>query len=137
MRTLSRAFRRAGHRVSITTLDDPAAPWLADLDCPVTALGPGRLGKYHYEPRLKRWLAEHAAEFDVVVVNGVYQYHSFAAWRVLPRLGIPYVVFTHGALDPWFKRRYPLKHLKKWLYWPWADYRVLRGAARVLFTTDE
>ena len=46
-------------------------------------------------------------------------------------------MFTHGMLDPWFKRRYPLKHLKKWLYWPWGEYRVLRDAKAVLFTCDE
>ena len=40
-------------------------------------------------------------------------------------------------LDPWFKRHYPLKHLKKWLYWPWAEYRVLRDATAVLFTSEE
>ncbi len=40
-------------------------------------------------------------------------------------------------LDPWFKRTFPLKHLKKWLYWPWADYRVLRDAAAVTFTSEE
>ena len=49
----------------------------------------------------------------------------------------PYFVFTHGMLDPWFKRRYPLKHVKKWLYWPWADYRVLRDAKAVVFTCEE
>jgi glycosyltransferase involved in cell wall biosynthesis len=40
-------------------------------------------------------------------------------------------------LDPWFKHTYPLKHLKKWAYWPWADYRVLRDARAVLFTTEQ
>ena len=55
----------------------------------------------------------------------------------MQRLGRPYVLFIHGALDPWFKRRYPLKHLKKWLYWPWGDYRVIRDAARVLLTTED
>jgi glycosyltransferase involved in cell wall biosynthesis len=40
-------------------------------------------------------------------------------------------------LDPWFKRTYPLKHFKKWLYWPWAEYRVLRDAEAVLFTCEE
>ncbi|EOM1465679.1 TPA: glycosyltransferase, partial [Klebsiella pneumoniae] len=46
-------------------------------------------------------------------------------------------VYTHGMLDPWFKKAYPLKHLKKWLYWPWADYRVLRDAKSVIFTCEE
>jgi glycosyltransferase involved in cell wall biosynthesis len=40
-------------------------------------------------------------------------------------------------LDPWFKRTYPLKHFKKLLYWPWGEYRVLRDAAAVLFTSEE
>jgi hypothetical protein len=40
-------------------------------------------------------------------------------------------------LDPWFKHTYPLKHLKKWLYWPWAEYRVLRDASKVIFTCED
>jgi glycosyltransferase involved in cell wall biosynthesis len=52
-------------------------------------------------------------------------------------LKIPYFVFTHGMLDPWFKYTYPLKHIKKWIYWPWAEYRVLRDASAVLFTSEE
>ncbi len=40
-------------------------------------------------------------------------------------------------LDPWFKRQYPLKHLKKWLYWPFTTYWLLRGARAVFFTTEE
>ena len=40
-------------------------------------------------------------------------------------------------LDPWFKQEYPIKHMAKWLYWPWAEYRTLRDAHLVLFTTAE
>jgi glycosyltransferase involved in cell wall biosynthesis len=40
-------------------------------------------------------------------------------------------------LDPWFKKTFPFKHLKKWLYWPWAEYRVLRDATAVIFTSEE
>jgi glycosyltransferase involved in cell wall biosynthesis len=40
-------------------------------------------------------------------------------------------------LDPWFKRTYPAKHIKKLFYWPWGEYRVLRDAAAVLFTSEE
>jgi hypothetical protein len=62
---------------------------------------------------------------------------AFATWRALHGTDIPYFVYPHGMLDPWFKRTYPLKHLKKWTYWPWADYRVLRDARAVLFTTEQ
>jgi glycosyltransferase involved in cell wall biosynthesis len=71
-----------------------------------------------------------------VIINGLWQYNGWGTIQALPS-GRPYFVFPHGMLDPWFKRTYPLKHLKKWLYWPWADYRVLRGARAVLFTSEE
>src|SRR5207245_11501005 len=72
-----------------------------------------------------------------VVVNVSLQYLSLAAWRRYAGSSIPYYVFHHGMLDPWFKETFPLKHLKKWLYWPWAEYRVLRDAAAVIFTSEE
>jgi glycosyltransferase involved in cell wall biosynthesis len=40
-------------------------------------------------------------------------------------------------LDPYFKRAYPAKHLKKRLYWRWAEYHVLRDARAVFFTCEE
>jgi hypothetical protein len=125
-------LRAMGHRVEVASLDSPEAPCVANYPLRVHALGPAR-GGYLYSPRLVPWLHGHATEYDAVIVNGLWQYHSFGAWRALHGR-VPYFVFTHGMLDPWFKRAYPLKHLKKWLYWPWADYRLLRDAQAVLFT---
>lgn len=136
VKQLSLANGRSGHVVEVLTLDAPDAPWLASSPVPVHAVGPGWPG-YGYTPELVRWLRTHRAEYDVVVVNGIWQYNAFGVWRALRGTDTPYVVYTHGMLDPWFKRAYPLKHLKKWLYWPWADYRVLRDAAAVLFTCEE
>jgi glycosyltransferase involved in cell wall biosynthesis len=45
------------------------------------------------------------------------------------------VVFPHGMLDPYFKRAFPLKHAKKQMYWLAREYRVLRDASAVCFTT--
>jgi glycosyltransferase involved in cell wall biosynthesis len=125
-----------GHQVEVACMDDPAAGWLGEFPLTVHALGPGK-GFYGYTPRLTPWLATHAPSYDAVIVNGLWQYHSYATWKTLHLLDVPYYVFPHGMLDPWFKHTYPLKHLKKSLYWPWAEYRVLRDATRVLFTTQE
>ncbi len=46
-------------------------------------------------------------------------------------------VFVHGALDPSFRRRYPLKLPKKVLYWAFVEYRVLRDAAAVFYGCEE
>jgi len=133
---LSRGLARRGHKIDIVVLDDPGAPWLANIGLPGQALGAG-LTSYRYSPNLLPWLEKHGGDYDRVIVNGIWQYHSFAAWRRYAGSGTPYFVFPHGMLDPWFKETFPLKHLKKWLYWPWAEYRVLRDAAAVIFTSEE
>src|SRR6202790_2095001 len=129
-------LEQLGHSVELVTLDDPAAAFVQVFPLKVHALGPPR-SSYRYSAALVPWLRAHAAEYDALIVNGLWQYHSFAVWRVLKSLKLPYFVFTHGMLDPWFKHAYPRKHLKKWLYWPWGDYRVLRDARAVLFTSEE
>jgi glycosyltransferase involved in cell wall biosynthesis len=137
VRQLCAASLRLGHEVEVASLDAPGTGHGRDLGCPVHELGPTRFGRYAYSPRLKPWLQQHAARFGAVIVNGLWQHTGYATWQVLRRSDTPYFVFTHGMLDPWFKRQYPLKHLKKWLYWPWAEYRVLRDARGVLFTCEE
>ena len=133
---LSEALAKAGHAVEIVTLDAAASPCLGETSLPAHGLGSG-VGGYGYSPRLLPWLRARRETFDSVIVNGLWQYPGFAAWRAFAGTATPYFVFPHGMLDPWFKRSYPLKHLKKWLYWPWAEYRVLRDARAVIFTSDE
>ena len=125
-----------GHTVEVVSLDAATEAFVNEFPLTVHALGPTK-GSYRYCDKLVPWLLRHAREYDAVIVNGMWQYHSFGAWRALRKLRVPYFVFTHGMLDPWFKSAYPLKHFKKWLYWPWADYRVLRDARAVLFTSEE
>jgi glycosyltransferase involved in cell wall biosynthesis len=116
-------------------LDDPNAPFLRSLDFPVHALGPVSQ-KYGYTPRLHRWLVDNYHRFDGIVVNGLWNVCGMATWLALKDKK-PYMVFSHGMLDPYFKKAFPLKHLKKWIYWVLVEYWVLRGAYRVLFTTRE
>ena len=40
-------------------------------------------------------------------------------------------------LDPWFKKTYPFKHFKKTIFWHLFEYRVLRDAELVFFTTEQ
>jgi len=125
-----------GHRVEVACFDAPDAPFLSAFPLPTHALGPAR-HTFSYTPRFVPWLRKHAQQFDAVIINGLWQFHGLGTWKVLRELNVPYYVFPHGMLDPWFKRTYPLKHLKKWLYWSWAEYRVLRDARAVLFTAEE
>ncbi|MEP7014322.1 MAG: glycosyltransferase [Verrucomicrobiota bacterium] len=131
---LSRGLSQRGHSIDIVTLDEPHSCHTKEF-C-VHPLGPG-LTSYRYSSKLLPWLRKQGQSYDRVIVNGLWQYVGLAAWRRFGGSPIPYYVFPHGMLDPWFKRAFPLKHLKKWLYWPWGDYRILRDAAAVIFTSEE
>jgi len=131
---LIKATHAAGTGVEVVCLDSPNAGFLSDISCPVHALGQSFLGRFAFSPRLWRWLRANVGRFDGIVMNGVWTFPGFAVYRAARREGKPYGIFTHGALDPWFNRKYPLKHIKKFVYWP-VQYAVLRHALAVFFTT--
>jgi len=93
--------------------------------------------RYGYSPWLKSWLRAHAAEYDAIIVNGLWNYASLGAWRALRGSSVPYYVFTHGMLDPWFNLAYPCKAVFKSIFWRLLEHRVLRDAAGVMFTCEE
>lgn len=136
IRQLIPALAARGVATEVLSLDAPDAPGVAGFPVPLHTTGPSSAG-YGFNRLTVPWLREHRADYDAVIVNGLWQYPGRAVWCALRGTSTPYYVYPHGMLDPWFKHRYPLKHLKKWLYWPWGEYRVLRDAAAVLFTTEE
>jgi glycosyltransferase involved in cell wall biosynthesis len=129
------SYASIGYIGEAVTFDDPEAPFLKDIGFPVHALGPVSTN-YGFNSRLVPWIRGNRHRFDGVVVNGLWQYCGIAARRALSGTDIPYLVFTHGMLDPYFKHAFPLKHLKKWPYWLLSEYWTLRGADRVLFTSE-
>jgi len=130
------ALSDLGHHIEIVTLDDPSAKFEIGEGIKIHALGPS-FGKYHLNFRLIPWLWRNANRFDAILVHGLWQYHSLSVWLISRFLKTPYFVFVHGTLDPWFKHMYPLKHLKKSVYWPWGVYSVLRSANGVIYSTEE
>jgi glycosyltransferase involved in cell wall biosynthesis len=133
-RQLARAYVESGDVMEIVCQDPPGSPFLADVPCPVHALGQRLLGRFGFSPRLWTWLKHNVSRFDAVVMQGIWTFPGVAVRMASRRMGVPYGVFPHGALDPWFNKRYPLKHLKKLLYWP-VQYPVLRDARVVFFTS--
>ncbi len=129
----------------VLSLDAPDAAFLADFPLPIHALGSGDKGDrrnafarhYGYSPRAVPWLQDHLGDYDAAVVHGLWNYATYAAARVLPKAVTPYFVFTHGMMDPWFRRTYPLKHIAKQGFWWFNEGRLLAGARAVLFTTEE
>jgi glycosyltransferase involved in cell wall biosynthesis len=135
LKQLSAVHAAMGVRVAILTLDRNEPAWVEDLPVSAFECAPSR-GRYGYNPSLEATLAELAGSFDTMVVHGLWQFHGLCAMRVSARIGVPYFVFPHGMLDPWFRRSYPVKHLKKQLYWVLAERRVLERAKAVLYTSQ-
>ncbi len=120
----------------VVSVDDPSADWFKSWSVPVTATG-GAHFSFGFSRKLDYWLDANVSRFDTVIVHSIWMYFSLATHRAAMRHCVPYYVYAHGALDPWFRYRYPRKHLKKTIYWRLAEHKVLRDAAAVLFTTEE
>ena len=134
-------WSRDGHRQDIVTLDAPDEGFIPHYPGNVTAIGPARgaslFNRFRYDPGVVPWLRAHAQDYDAVIVSSLWRYQARAAHTALAGLGTPYFVFPHGMLDPWFRKRYPLKHLAKQLSWWCAEGPLLRDATAVLFTNEE
>jgi glycosyltransferase involved in cell wall biosynthesis len=132
----------------VVSLDPPDAPWVAA--CPLTVYAMGahsyevakkyrRLPwiKYGFSLRFVKWLRENAENYDGIVVNGLWNFIALGFVMALGGRKVDYVVYTHGMLDPWFQKTYPLKAFFKQLVWLVADGRLVNSASAVLFTSEE
>lgn len=143
MNSISAEWAKSGHDCDLVTLDASTDPLVSRSPLTTFALGTEATSGYvsgrgyGYSPRLVPWMREHAAFYDIVIVHGLWNYASVGSWRGLRNTGVPYFVFTHGMLDPWFNRAFPIKAAVKTVLWKGLENRVLRDACGVLFTTTE
>lgn len=135
LKRVSAVLVERGNQVEVASCDDPGAPFVEKFEFPLHTFGPSS-GTFGYSTTLGPWLEEHVSEFDAVVIHALWQYKEIVTRAACRRARVPYFVFTHGMLDPWFNRAYRAKYIKKLLFWP-LEYRVLRDAEGVLFTSRE
>jgi glycosyltransferase involved in cell wall biosynthesis len=140
---LSRELVRQGHLVSIYTSDiDGRGHLKVPLNSPIQDQGVevryfhgwSQSGKYMFSPGLWRALRDHVADFDVVHVWSVYGFSTTAASYWCRQRRVPYLVFPHGSLDPFLRRR---NRPRKWIYSKLFAERDYRGADAVMFNTQE
>lgn len=125
--------------VEILSLDPPKLfdEEVAKLPWRVHRQGANQRTYYGRSKRFLKWIQLHASDYDAVIVHGTWQYHSRATSQACRQAGVPYFVYPHGMLDPWFNQAYPLKRIKKQIYWWLHEHRVLKNAEAVLFTAEE
>lgn len=136
VRSTTKALQDLGHSVDVVSLDDPTDAFLTDFPARTYAVGRW-MRRYGYTPKLSQWISENGRHYDVGVVEGLWNHASIGGAQGMSSASLPYIVFPHGMMDPWFKSQYPLKHLAKQLFWWTFQGRVLGKAAAVAFTCEE
>ena len=142
---LGDAFRAMGVEQHLLTIDPAGSDYLEDSPSQVFALGrmpcaaSGPLSRLRgwarYSPEALHWLRDNVTNYDGVIVDGLWNYAAHIARRILPDSGVPYAVFPHGMLDPWFRDKYPLKHAAKSMLWRVNEGPLLTHARAAVFTT--
>jgi glycosyltransferase involved in cell wall biosynthesis len=135
LRLICDAHARLGAEVAVVTLDGPAQVGDPRWPVSITRCGPGA-GSYGYRRGFSDKLHRIAKSFDLMVFHGLWEYSSVCASRIASKASIPYFVFPHGMLDPWFKRTFLTKHFKKQCYWLLFERQMLQRARRVIFTSE-
>lgn len=80
----------------------------------------------------RRQLPAAFAGADLVHIHGVWDAICPAAATAARRLGLPYVLSTHGMLEPWaVEGQGRLPRLKKWLRWRLGWREMLENAAGI------
>lgn len=132
----------------VASLDQPEAPFLSNFPIRVHPLGmPGKLYRrfrttfplfrYRFSFRYRHWLRDNLWKYDIIFVHGLWTFTTLGAADILVRQQKKYFVYFHGALDPWFKHNYPIKHMIKQLFWLFGDGPLVRSAHCVLFTSEQ
>ena len=135
---------RHGHTTQIVCLDSPTAEYLKDETLPIVCLGPAQTA-LQYSNKLYPWLIKTLPDFDAVVVEGIWQYHSYAVYKAIAKikrlkLKCPkFYIMPHGMLDPYFQKAESrkLKALRNEVYWRLIESKCINTADAILFTCQE
>jgi glycosyltransferase involved in cell wall biosynthesis len=127
---------KRGWEVEVLSLDDPSLPHTKNFPMALNTYK-SSYGPLKYSKEFREWLVSNVTRFDVVIIHGIWQYHSYCTAQVCKELNVPYVLFTHGMLDPWFTKTNIVGRLKKTIYWKLFEKHTVNNASRVLFTSQE
>ena len=100
-----------------------------------------------FNNRLFPFLVQNAINYDVLIIHGIWQYHSICTIKAIewlkknrPELILPKVYcMPHGMLDPWFQKEKTrkLKAIRNYVYWYLFEKKVINEVDGILFTCEE
>lgn len=121
--------------MDVLCFDAPDSPWLkVPRNYTVYAIGEGKTA-YGFNFYYLKWLYRNAKNYDTVIIDGLWQFYVTGGY-LLKLIGVPYCVFVHGMMSPYFNKD-RLKFLKKLPFWLAIDRNVIAMASKVIFTCEE
>ncbi len=148
IRNLNRVMEEKGIYREVVSLDDPDASFLRSDPFTIHPLGPSK-SSWQYSAKLFPWLLANISRFDIVIINGIWLYHVYAATKAIRRIKnqkfaiandskkTPRLfIMPHGMLDPYFQKApdRKLKAIRNWLYWKFIESKNISEASGLLFT---
>lgn len=127
-------LRKLGHHVDVLSGESEPVQRLCEEGGLHHAFHPTR-PKWRWSKELRSWLIHNIANYDIVVLNGLWMGPIYEAGRAARRAGIPYVVMPHGMLDPYFLKSYKQRSVKRG-YWALLEGSTIKGAKGLFFTAQ-
>jgi glycosyltransferase involved in cell wall biosynthesis len=129
------SFNNDHHQMDVLCFDNPNASWITNSrNYTIHALGEG-VTAYGFHFSYLSWLKKNAKFYDVVIIDGLWQFLVVGGYA-LKLLKVPYCIFTHGMLDPYFNED-KLKYVKKLPFWLLVERNVIAMASATIFTCQE
>jgi glycosyltransferase involved in cell wall biosynthesis len=133
-----------GAVTEVLCLDDASYVYPSTDTFKIYAIGQSK-GPWAYHNDLMPWLLKHLSDYDIVMIHGLWQYHSYAVIKAIKRLkkqnsAVPTVyVMPHGMLDPYFQKAEgrKLKAIRNSIFWHLIESKVVNQADGILFTCQE
>lgn len=128
----------------VLCLDDTSYVYPNTDTFKIHAIGQSK-GPWAYHKDLMPWLLKHLSDYDIVMIHGLWQYHSYAVIKAIKQLkkqdiAVPNVyVMPHGMLDPYFQKAAGrrLKAIRNSIFWHLIESKVINQADGILFTCQE
>lgn len=128
-------FNSGKNQMSVLCLDEPDSPWVLECDhYKIHAIGEGKTA-YGFHFGYLSWIWKNSSNYDVVIIDGLWQFLVFGGY-ILKLMKVPYCVFVHGMLDPYFNND-KLKYIKKLPFWFLSERNVIALAGATVFTCKE
>lgn len=131
-------------QVEVVCMDDENEEYHLKDEFIVHKIGRGKTS-FQYNPKLYGWLAKHIENYDFVVVNGLWQFHNYAVYKIIKKLKKnnkkppKVIIMPHGMLDPYFQKApdRKIKAIRNELVWRLTEKKVINAADAVFFTCKE